>query len=267
MINRRFLHVTCTLFFLAVSLVNADVTMKMETRDKSGELRNPSWAYVGGTDRLRIDYECNETGEEPQNSMIFRADRDSMYMVDHKRKEYTVFDRESVEAIASQMNEAMRQMNEQLAQMPPEQREMMEKMLKGRLPEGGGQPFSMDVRDMGIDQGYRKYEVWVNSEKQSEVWTSTPSELGISQNSLEVFKRMAGFFSTLMKAFSSNPMFGASLGKSPFAGLQNMQGFPVRTRNLMDGSETRTSVESILAVGADAFEIPSRYKERKMRMR
>ncbi len=83
-------------------------------------------------------------------TVIFLGETDEMYMIDHEKKSYMVFDRERIEALAQQMSEAMRPMQEMLAQVPPEQREMMERMMKGKMPGGDYKPPSPPVvTDLG----------------------------------------------------------------------------------------------------------------------
>ena len=62
--------------------------------------------------------------------MIFRDDL--FLMINHDDKTYTVIDEATLEQIGSRMSAAMTKMEAQLAQMPPEQRAMMEKMMQGR---------------------------------------------------------------------------------------------------------------------------------------
>lgn len=81
--------------------------------------------------RMRSDTQNFEG--EVKSSVIFLGETDEMYMIDHEEKMYIVMDRESVEAMASQMSEAMQKMQEAMAQIPPEQRAMMEKMMMDKM--------------------------------------------------------------------------------------------------------------------------------------
>ena len=81
--------------------------------------------------RMRSDTQDLEG--ETKSSVIFLGETDEMYMIDHEKKSYIVMDRESVEAMANQMSEAMQKMQQAMAQIPPEQRAMMEKMMKDKM--------------------------------------------------------------------------------------------------------------------------------------
>jgi hypothetical protein len=82
-------------------------------------------------DRMRTDTQ----GEDGKigNSVIFLGEKDEMYMIDHKKKTSLVMDRESIEELGKQMSGVMKQMEAALAQVPPGQREMMERMMKKKL--------------------------------------------------------------------------------------------------------------------------------------
>lgn len=99
-------------------------------------------------DRMRMDIQ----GEDGQlaTTTIFLGETDEMYMIDHKKKTYMVMDRERIEALANQMGEAMQQMEAALAQVPPEQRAMMERMMKGKMAaENVEPPAPPVVTDLG----------------------------------------------------------------------------------------------------------------------
>lgn len=81
--------------------------------------------------RMRSDTQ-NLAGET-RNTVIFLGETDEMYMIDHDEKRYIVMDRESVEALAQQMGQVMQQMQEMMEGIPPEQRAMMEKMMKDKM--------------------------------------------------------------------------------------------------------------------------------------
>ena len=64
-------------------------------------------------------------------SVIFKDD--VIYNVNPQDKTYIELDRASMKRMADQINPALKQMQEQLAKMPPEQRAQMEKMMGGRM--------------------------------------------------------------------------------------------------------------------------------------
>jgi len=98
--------------------------------------------------RMRMD--TQGTDGKVASTVLFLGDTDEMYMIDHDDKTYIVMDREQIEALGKQLNEAMQQMEEALKNVPEAQRAMMEKMMKGKMPAGDYEPPSPAVvTDLG----------------------------------------------------------------------------------------------------------------------
>ena len=247
-------------FLFTTPLVLGGVKVKMETINK-GTVQQVGWVYIEGENRLRIDTDVDPDTNEAENSMIFQADTELIYMVDHESREYLQIDKETMAKFGNSMNEAMRQMEEQLKQMPEAQRKVMEDMMKKNMPQAQGD-LSIEVKSMGADGDYQKYEVWVGGQKMSEVWATSPAELGIPANSLEVFRKMSGFYEQLMETLSSNPFF-ESMGTNPFPGFAQMNGFPVKTLDVESGSETHLSEATTTEFPDGFFQPPDRYKAKK----
>ncbi len=67
---------------------------------------------------------------------LFDAKDDTLVTVDPDNKTWTSLDEATMQKAAGRMNAAMAKMREQLEQMPPEQRAMMEKMMGGLTDTG-----------------------------------------------------------------------------------------------------------------------------------
>jgi hypothetical protein len=257
---RRTRWLTLTLFLLQASIFGG-VKVKMETL-KDNTSQQVGWVYIQGENLLRIDTDVDIDTGEPDATMIFQADAGLIYMVDHASREYFRLDRETMSKLANRMSEAMRQMEEQLKQVPPAQRKIMEDMMKKNMPQAQGD-LTVEVKSMGSDGDHQKYEVWVGGEKLSEVWAIAPEKVGIPANSLEVFEKMSLFYEELMEPLSSNPFF-ESMGSNPFPGFAKMNGFPVRTLDVQTGSETHMSEAATTDFLDGHFEPPSSYKAKKI---
>lgn len=84
-------------------------------------------------------------GSGPRSTMIYQGDRREM-VVDHDRKSYIVVNEQALQKVGDQLNQASRQIQEQLKNLPENQRAMVEKMMKGRLPQTPERPRSKCVR-------------------------------------------------------------------------------------------------------------------------
>ena len=115
------------LMVLVVPAALAGVVVETEVTVE-GEGGATETIYVEG-ERFRTDPASAGNGEM---SVIFRDD--TMWFVDHDKKKAQKIDKQAIADLAAQLEE----MNRQLKQMPPEQQEMMRKMMAGKMP--GMQP-------------------------------------------------------------------------------------------------------------------------------
>src|SRR3954465_5865655 len=85
--------------------------------------------YIQGS-KLRMD---SDDPAGKKSSVIFDGDKQVMWIVDPSEGSYREMTAAQVQQMGDQMSSMMQQMQGQLAQMPPEQRKMMEDMMKSRM--------------------------------------------------------------------------------------------------------------------------------------
>ena len=124
---------------LMASPLHAGVALDMVTRDASGNTIEAMKVYAQ-SGKIRMDGVGQPADE--RMSMIFLGQE--FLVLDHSDQKYIVVDADMIAAVGSQMEAAMRQMEAQLADMPPEQRAMVEEMMRGQMQAM-----------MGGDQGVR----------------------------------------------------------------------------------------------------------------
>lgn len=212
------------------------------------------------------------------SEMIYNGDRQEMLIVNHDRKSYFQLDKKSVEEMAAKVNDAMAQMEAQLAKMPPAQRQMMENMMKDKMPAAVSEKPELTVSRTGKTDtvaGYEAERIDVMSPdgKQRELWVASWSDLKGSKQIAEAFKGMSQLFSGMMNAFSEGP-----LGRFAQVQTQNdwmeqmhqLNGFPVMTREFDKAgkliSETALSNVEETDIADSEFAPPKGYKRQKMGM-
>jgi hypothetical protein len=212
--------------------------------------------------RMRSEMESNGR----KMIMIFDGGAGVMRTIDDQAKTYTEITKADVERLSAQMSGAMAQMQEQLKNLPPEQRARMEAMLQGRgaaMNAIAGPP--TEYKKVGTDTVGRwkcdKYEGTKNGEKTSEVCTVDPSAIGFTPGDFEVTKQMAEFFSKMM------PQGMESLFRVGTASANGFSGLPVRMVSFSKGAPS--SVTEMTEVGrqnfADSvFAVPAGYTKREM---
>ncbi|HEX2138717.1 MAG TPA: hypothetical protein VHG33_03285 [Woeseiaceae bacterium] len=221
----------------------------------------------GSACRMEVD----TPGQRESGGMIYRGDSGDMIALDHSGKRYYVLDEASMQEMGSQLSGAMKQMQEALDSMPPDQRAMAEKMMKQHMPAGMQQPARApsSLHETGREDtvsGFAcdYYEVRRNGTKVRELCVTSWDELPGGRDIAETMLEMAGFYERMTEALSEEAGIGV-LGEQQelFAHLEELDGYPVLTREFDPGGEVAS--ESVLksATVADLepslFEPPAGY--------
>jgi hypothetical protein len=194
----------------------------------------------------------------------------TMYIVDDSDQTYIAFDKATMEQLAKQISAAMDRMKEQLAKMPPEQREQIEAMM-AKTPGMGGenQKWVVEAFDTGksdkVDgRACRVWDVKRNGELDDQLCVVPYSQLPGKENFQAVFANFARVFEEMAK---SVPML-AGVMSNEFGAQSKVNGFPVRSRGYENGKlgdeEQLVKVWREESIPASLFEIPAGYKPKKM---
>jgi len=212
-------------------------------------------------------------GRRSQGEMIFRGDRREMIVVDHDEDTYTVMNKELIGNVAGQVGSAMSQMQEALKNVPKDQRDLYEKMMKERFPQAAARakPELRKTGEHADRNGYPcvKYEVLRDGKKVRELWVTSWSNIEGGAETAAVFRDMASFFQEILDAI---PSFGgpgaAAPVDNPFTYMDEMEGFPVVTREFNDDgsleSEATLRGSQRRVLDLVDFEPPAGYKRQAM---
>src|SRR3972149_3617041 len=267
---RTSLFAVYLLSFAGIAQAGAVFRIEVEDLAAGGKVEITEMKIEGN--RMRTD-----SGGEDPTSMIFLGDTDEMYVIDHGEKTYLLVDRQTMEAMANQMNEAMKQMEQALANVPPEQREMMERMMKERMGSmpSTSPPAEPVVRSLGERESVNGVACEWKEVTRNEVvdlkacvcgWTDMAGGDELRQMALE----MKDFVSTLLDSFSSlasSAGFGSSLAENPMSSMENLGGFPLISEDFDGGTLARRSrFQSVdeVAISDDEFRPPSGYKKQDL---
>lgn len=256
-------NLAATLFVMLTtpSLLFAGVEMEMVTTDVSGEVIDRS-KFFAQSNMIRID---EVDGGDSNVSMIYR--NDEFMVLDHAKKSYMVMDQAMLDSVSTQVSDAMKQMEAQLANLPPEQRAMAEQMMKGRLQgmmgqEGGGAPkFRVQAAGSGEwrSGSCDMYSVFDGAQKIQEVCAADLNDIDGANEAMAAFRGMAAFIEKLTESL---PM-GAGDAINPGELMDQIDGFPVRTRQFDRGVLASEAVlESVAEINLDAalFDAPADYR-------
>ncbi len=257
------------------------VVFQVETTYHSGSPGVESSEMTVEKPNLKMEIQSGRggSGGGVKDEVIFRGDRRQMVVVDHREKSYMVVDEAAARAMGGQMQQAMKELEKQLEGLDPKQREMMEKMLKGKTGPGGTPPGVQSepreykrTGERATKQGYPcvRYDVLRSGEKVQELWVTDWSNVEGSQDVVDVFGDMNDFYGELIDAFkevtgAGGGFFGAD--RDPIETFTQIDGFPVVSRDFEGGElESETVLRSVTErdLDPDAFEPPKGYRLRSM---
>jgi hypothetical protein len=232
---------------LATGSVLADTRIEYKTTEGSG----------GNLTSLIIAQGKIRTDTGTTTTVILDPAAGVMTLIDHSKKTYTKIAKADIDALAKQLNDMM-------AQLPPEAQQMMAGRMGGR---GGAivemQPTGATATVAG--KACKVYQLSMAGKVTSESCLADPAAIDIAAADRATMQAAMAWSKELTDSLSKSPLgrIGDSL---PFRN----GGFPVRSTTFgADGSRNTSEFAGVsnAAVPADTFTPPAGYKEQKMDMR
>lgn len=233
------------LVLLSSMTAHADVTIRYQA---DGEALTQIQIGAG---QMRID-----TGT--RNSVIYAPDEDTMTVLDHDERRYTVIG----PAERAHMLEAQQQMEKAMADMPPELRAQMQSMIKGAVGGDG----KVELAETGAtDQvggiGCKIIETRVGAKRVSEMCVADVDAIGgFSAADRRVLAAVAETSQRMIEQLQSGPL-GGMISVAPL----RADHIPLRSTDYSAGRASSVFVGVSEGVAADAFAIPQRYKAQRLR--
>lgn len=268
----RTVAVSFMILFSITTAGYSDVVFEMSHVYKDQQKNNRTKGFVKGSN---IKMDSHDNSDKLENSMIYRGDRDIMIMVDHNDKSYVVMDKQTMEKLSGKLNNAMAQMEEAMKNVPPEQREMMKKMMKDKMPGMSGKNHTEPVlkkSGSGTVNGYSctKYDIYKGNELIRKHCITSWNNIKGGQEISTVMLEMSQFMDEMTRTFAdaAGP-FGSSLEfeMNVFNKLKEMNGFPVKSVELDNGKQESESVfksSQITTVDSAVFDPPSGYNRQNI---
>lgn len=239
---KQLLSTLCALLALAAAPMWAAKRVQSETTDLTKNTTTKSEILID-TDRLRLN--------DGQSSVMFLTKGgDRMVMLNTARNEYQEMDKATMDSMAQQMGGMAAQLEAAMKGVPPEQRAMIEQMMKGRMAQAAPAVAKAETvfaaKGAGTVNGFRctNYEGTEGGQKVSEVCAATPADLRLSAGDFQVTTRMQAFSQGLRDALQSGPL-GAIIPQSSIL-LRGVDGIPVQTIKYSKGKAIeQTQVKSV----------------------
>ncbi|MDH3467116.1 MAG: DUF4412 domain-containing protein [Gammaproteobacteria bacterium] len=258
---RKLVATSISTLLLLSPLAFAGVVMDLVTMDASGQETERSRIYAQ-SGKIRME---QSDGSETAATMIFLGNE--FLYIDQREKSYVVMDEAMLDEVSAKMNEVMKEMQAQLANMPPEQRAMMEQMMKGQMQGMSAQqaPSSSAPRVEAMGGGEwksykcRQYAVFEGAEKVQDICAAELDEVDGADEVIETFRKMAAY---ITKMTESMPMRSDDR-INPGELMDEIDGFPVHTIDYKNGVVAReTSLDSVTEKDLDEgmFAVPEGYR-------
>ena len=214
--------------------------------------------------RMRSEF-VSSTGRK--QTVVFDGAAQVLRMIDDEGKTYTEMSKADLDGMRGQVDGAIARLQEQMKNMPPEQRARMEALMKGRgaaTTAVAGPP--TEYKKIGTDKVGQwtcdKYEGTKSGQKVSEVCTVAPSALGFTAADFEVTRQLGEFFASLMPLAAEGLFTIGSSTSTPNA----FSGLPLRVVSFRNG--TAQTVSEVTGASRqnfpDAlFQMPAGYQKRE----
>ena len=246
----------------------AGVIIQQQERQsgKQNQTHNATLYVEAG--KLRVESKSPQ-GEEVV--MIFDQSKQVMWTIDRKSGAYFEMTAADVQKMGQsmgqamgQMAEAMKQMEADMAKMPPEQRARMEQMMK--QPMVMAQPAAPQITVQEKSQGEKAgqyvctlYDVLTNGQRTQEVCAAPLDQALLQPPEYQTFQAMAEFYEPLRR--------NAPQGGWGVSGTSQIKGFPVRWRSYQ-GDKVVSEWEVVRAERRDLdsslFTLPAGLKKTEM---
>jgi hypothetical protein len=236
---------------LVSAILNAQGIVIVEQQTRDGK----TTANQIQLDKTHMRAESHASGESM--AFVFDEAAQAARIINLDKKTYMEMDR----ALKQQLT----QLQEQLKNLPPQQRAMMEQMMKARggIPGGSAAPPAKpQYKQTGSDRvgqwSCTKYEGYQGQEKVIEVCAVDPKEFGVTPADFEVAKHLAEF----LQGFA--PQAANQIVIAGTAADQGFSGIPVRRTMYANGRvESVSEIKEVRreAIPASAFEVPAGFRK------
>ena len=240
--------------------VQAGVVLQMKESKPGSEKPGQQINMYIDAGKLRMD---GNDGKGKKFAMIFDQAKQVMWMIDHSRGSYTEITAADLQQMKQQLTSVMKQMEAMMANVPPAQRKMIEKMMKGKMGMAKPPSITVRVKSRGEKVGSyvcTLYEVLSDGQRIQEVWAAPIAETPLGEAEYQTFQGMAEFFEPMRSSF-------AKRGGWQMPGRGDIEGFPVRWLEYKGErvvAEWETTKAERKTLESSLFTVPPGLKKQKM---
>lgn len=246
---------------LITGSARAGTVLETVNRDLTGSKGESVMTTYAQGGQLRVE------SSDRDGSLIFKDD--ALYAINNKDRNYIVMDRATMKHMAETVNPMLKQMQERMAQMPPEQRAQMESMMGKHMP-GAQKPVNREVRKTartGKSAGYAcsYVELVADGVVEDELCVVAPASLKGGDELMAAAQKMSALMQDIMKDIDA-PWLKDTIDQQT-ANYAKMGGIPVLSRHFADGKAVQeTTLKAIRSesVPAAIFTVPAGYTRKEL---
>jgi len=257
---------TVALMLFTSATLHAGISVDVESRGSGVATDNGRFSsqLLVDKNRLRMDL-------DPERSLIFLGAGPSVILINHTDRWFTELDKETAEAIASSIDPVARQVREQLANLPQEQRDWLIEKMGGTLnlsEQPAGEAMRLvETGQLGKAASGQECR-WLRVFKQDKLVQENcvgPSSGMVGGEELETILRAAGiFYKDAVGALNSSGIL--PIPDSPVPEMIPPGALSLISRFYLDGeilTDTRIMGSRELEIGEQAFQAPEDYARRE----
>ncbi|MEM9057244.1 MAG: DUF4412 domain-containing protein [Pseudomonadota bacterium] len=236
---------------LLPGIASADVRIHMATDGNDA---------IASVMSVRDGHMLIEDSSDRSASMLFRADSNALVVISHDNKSYMTVDDKAMDEMKTQIDAAMQQMQEQLKNMPDEQRRMIMERMPNMLPQQETAKSTYSVKKSGEKDTVASVSceimtVLKDGVPEGQGCIATAKDMGISKQD----------FNTMVSMFERLRGMAGRFGKTDEApDLSAIGGFPMRMTST-NGRQTAQVVRiETEALDGALFEVPAGYSPESM---
>lgn len=252
---RRLVPTTAACVIAASALALADSRIAFKTTEGQSATLD---AILIGHGKIRTD-------SDKTTSAILDPAAGTMTVLDHGRKTYIRLTRADVEKMVAMASDMMKQMEQAMANVPPEMRERMKGMMGGAAAAGPAIEFA-DTGKTATVGGVtcRVFQGKAMGRVAAETCMGDPSAIQLPAADRATLVAAMAWYKELADKLTSGPL--ARVGSaSPFRGGL----VPLRSTTIgPDGSRSTSEFAGVTSaeMSADTFTVPAGYKEQKIEL-
>lgn len=253
-------------FLMPAAALNAGVTISTtHTTTAQPNDKSINKMYID-SDRLRMEVQNLGASQ----IVIFRQDKGLFWVITAKDKTYMEITKQDLQAMQAKMSEAKSMMDDKMKNLPPAQREMMEKMMKGRMPMAPGAAtikttYKKVAAGAKVNQWVcAQYEGYREDKKVKEVWTTDWKSLGLTAETFNLMKNLGEFFEDFANEMAADY---DRVGSEEWEKAQGYAGIPVKTLQYSDGQlRSTTEITEVRqeSLAASLFDLPAGLTKKEM---